>query len=473
MSAPTPTPIPTTLPYPAYGTPAPDVAQLRLIPGVPTSVSVSQAVDIAVVRSPVFAGDRATYEEIRAKYYSEKSALFPSVTASGAAIHAFGKTSSSLVSGSSVGSGGTGGASTLDEVRPQATAAPSAGPAAGSTTTYSGSISVQQLIYDGGRVIAAIRSAKEADIAGRNTLLRDLQTLENSVAIAYYNVLEADALVHADAELVRQFQVQEDSVRASIRAGAEAESDLAAAQFQTAKARGTLVTAQGQLIAAQSTFANTLGLEPDALIVPQNNTTSTGIAGTPTYPEAVAQALLQRPDYIAAEHSVESAKENLRFAKLARFPVISAVASENTSKTTPIQTAFGGGGTIGAQISIPIFDQGVTNFNVATAAAQLDQANATLTLTQLDVKANVRTTLSALISARATLVQARSELRSAQVSLNAANAQYRVGIATIVALVTAEANLATAQSDYVAALYGLQTAGENYNFAVGISDLHL
>jgi outer membrane protein len=467
--------MPTTLPYPAYGTPAPDVAQLRLKPGVPTSVNVSQAVDIAVVRSPVFAGDRATYEQIRAKYYAEKSALFPSVTASGGAIHAFGKTSSSLVSGSSVGSGGLSGASTpLDEVRqPQATAAPSAGPAAGSTTTYSGSISVQQLIYDGGRVIAAIRSAKEADIAGRNTLLRDLQTLENSVAIAYYNVLEADALVHADAELVRQFQVQEDSVRASIRAGAEAESDLAAAQFQTAKARGTLVTAQGQLIASQSTFANTLGLEPDALIVPQNATTSTGIAGTPTYVDAVAQALLQRPDYLAAEHSVESAKENLRFAKLARFPVITAVASESTSKTTPIQTAFGGGGTIGAQISIPIFDQGITNFNVATAAAQLDQANATLTLTQLDVKANVRTSLSALISARATLVQARLELRSAQVSLNAANAQYRVGIATIVAVITAEANLATAQSDYVAALYGLQTAAENYNFAVGISDLHL
>jgi len=45
----------------------------------------------------------------------------------------------------------------------------------------SATITVTQLIFDGGRTIAAIRSAKEADIAARGTLLRDLQTLELNV----------------------------------------------------------------------------------------------------------------------------------------------------------------------------------------------------------------------------------------------------------------------------------------------------
>ena len=51
-----------------------------------------------------------------------------------------------------------------------------------------------------------IRSAKEADIAGRATLLRDLQTLAVNVATAYYTVLEDNATVKADAQLVHEFR---------------------------------------------------------------------------------------------------------------------------------------------------------------------------------------------------------------------------------------------------------------------------
>ena len=59
----------------------------------------------------------------------------------------------------------------------------------------SANLQITELIYDGGRTIAAIRSAKEADIAGRATLLRNLQTLALNVANAYYAVLEDNATV--------------------------------------------------------------------------------------------------------------------------------------------------------------------------------------------------------------------------------------------------------------------------------------
>ncbi|HEY5257316.1 MAG TPA: TolC family protein, partial [Candidatus Baltobacteraceae bacterium] len=64
-------------------------------------------------------------------------------------------------------------------------------------------------------------------------------------------------------------------------------------------------------------------------------------------------------------------------------------------------------------------------------------------------------------------------LSSAQVALNAAQAKYRVGAATIIDLVTAEANLSQAQTDDVTAVYNAQTAQQAYNFAVGLSTLKL
>ena len=85
----------------------------------------------------------------------------------------------------------------------------------------------------------------------------------------------------------------------------------------------------------------------------------------------------------------------------------------------------------------------------------------------------MRSALANLNSARALLVQTNAELTAAKVSLDATQAQYKVGATTIINVVTAEANLSTAQSDQIHALYGVQTAQQNYLYATGVSDLQL
>ncbi len=488
--APQPTISGTPLPYPAYGTPAPDVAKLRAKQGVPESISLEDAIKIAVALSPTFASDNAAWYAIHAKYTSEIQAYYPGLSASASIGNSYTNGSSSVTSSSSSSSSAPSSA-LVPAVTP--TKAPFGIYSQGTFTQESVSIMLTQLIYDGGRTIAAIRSAKLADFAGRATLLYQLQTLALNVANAYYTVLEDNATVAADAQLVREFEVNEASVAAQIRNGAAARSDIAAAQFQTAQARGNLVTAQGTAIGAQATFATTLGVDADVQVVPQT-TEMQPSAPNPTYAKSLARALVMRPDYIAAAYTVSSDQANLRYAKLARAPILSAAASEGISRTfvdcysttsvltngnvIPVSYCPGPEGwsndkAIGLDLSIPIYDQGVTNYNVAVAASQLDQAIASLNSTRLTVQSSVRSALATLISARASLVEARSELTSAQVSLDATNAQYRVGATTILNVVTAEANLTTAQSAYITAFYGVYTAQENYLYATGVIDVQL
>ncbi|HTZ53537.1 MAG TPA: TolC family protein [Candidatus Acidoferrum sp.] len=458
ITAPTPAPVPTTsgtpIPYPAYGSPAPDVAQQRQKPGIPVTVTLNQAIDIAVVQSPAFASERAVYNAIAAKYGAEKSALLPAVSAQASATKSY-------------GTFGTNGNST----NPNATAAPAV------QTEESATIDVQQLIYDGGRTIAGIRSAKEADISGRDTLLRQLQQLAFNVATAYYTLLEDNASVLSDNALVREFEINEQFVTAQIRTGAAPRSDLAAAQFQTAQARGALITAQGQAIAAEAAFATTIGLDADTAISPKLLGTSPPQMRVLSYQQSLNEAFKLRPDFLSAEHAVESDKENLRFAKLARFPSLTAngsVGKERNLITGEGATLpYSNPQSLGATLSIPIFDQGVTNYAVAQAASVLDQGIASLTQQRLTVQSDVRGGLANLISARASLVQAQAEVTSSTVTLQATQAQYKVGATTITAIVTAEANLATAQRDYVAALYGERLAEQQYTFALGASDLTL
>jgi len=450
--APSPAPMPTVtgtpIPYPAYGTPAPDVAQLKTHPGIPAQVTLAQAIDIAVVQSPTLASESAAYREIAARVGAEEGALFPAVSGTASISRDYGRVT---------GSGASPGPGTYD-------------------TSESAGLSISQLIFDGGRAIAAIHSAKEADVAGKDTLLRELQTLSYTVAQSYYALLDDEATVASDNSLVREFELNERYVEAQIRTGAAARSDLAAAQFETAQARGSLVTAQGQVIVAEASFATTLGLNADTQIVPQP------LPGSPTqekilsYQQSLQEAYTLRPDFLAAEYTVESDKENLRYAKLARFPTISANGSLGTGRTLVPGTAaqaYSGTQSLGATLSVPIYDQGQTNYNVAAAAATLDQAIASMTQSRLTVQSDVRGGLATLISARASLVQAQAEVTSATVSLQATQAQYRVGASTITAVVTAEANLATAQSAYIAALYSERLSEANYEYVMGANDLTL
>jgi len=441
---PTPVPSPAALPYPAYGSPAPDVAQLQPVANVPPQITLEQAIAIAAAKSPAFAIERAQYDAIRAKYGAAKGALYPSVSADASVSRSFG-------GNAGAGSGG------------------SAGTTIGPNTQISLQGKISQLIFDGGRVLAGLKSAKEGDAAGRLTLDRDLQTLELTVANAYFAVLQAQASVDAANQSVHQFQVTQDSIAAHIKAGAAARSDIAQAQFQAARARGLLVTAQGQVIAAQSTFATTLGLDADTEVVPQERPTSALPAQAPSYSQSIDRAFLLRGDYLAAQHNVAASAAGLRYAKLGKFPAINATYSDGVTRNVSSGQVgpFQHGAVLGATLSIPIFDQNQTNYAIAQAQSQLDQANAGLTQTKLGVEQQVRTALSGVISSRASLVQAQLELNAAKVGLSAAQARYKVGVATILDLVTAEANYSQAQTDYVNALYATQTAEQNYEYSVG------
>jgi outer membrane protein len=477
---PTPAPLPsssgTPIPYPAYGTPAPDVAHLSPKPGVPTAISLQQAIKIAVALSPVFASQNAQWAEIHARYTASKQALLPALSGTAQIGNEYSTQGYNLNGPGGIGP--TVGPTIGPTVQPTGVGLGNGG-TSGRTTSESATINLQQLIFDGGRTVANIRSAKYADYAGRATLLRDLQTLSFNVANAYFLVLQDNATVVADNQLVKEFEVNESAVVAQIKNGAAARSDLAAAQFQTAQSRGNLVTAQGASIAAQASFATTLGLDADAQAVPKQ-VTAQNTQPNPTYARSLQRAFILRPDFLSANYTVTSDQENVRYAKLARFPILSGAASYGTSRefSSPYSnlyntSQFSNDKAIGLTLTVPIYDQGVTNYNVALAAATLDTADALYNQTRLQVESDVRSALANLISARSLLVQTNSELTAARVSLDATQAQYKVGATTIINVVTAEANLATAQADNIHAIYNVQNAQQNYLYATGETDLQL
>lgn len=433
---------------PAYAQAVPQLpagaVQTRPVAGVPQQVTLTQAVDIAVAKSPVLAGARANERLTQIPVSLARSALFPNVSASATVTHNNqGGSQNSIVPGRTFG---------------------------GSSTSKGLNADVRQLIYDGGKLIAQLHQARANAVAGTQTYERQLETLTFNVAQAYYTALQAQSATQLAAQVVHQNEVQENLVRAQLQAGTASRVDLATAQLPTAQARVALVRAQGQAATALAAFANTLGLDADVAVAPANTgsvTSTSPLVTVLSYNQALARALLLRPDYLAAQNGVMAAQYNVQAQRSGLLPTLTANGSYGTNSTTVTGTDFRPSSSIGATLSIPIFDQGITRAQTEQAQAQLDLAQSQLDQTRLGVELNVRQALVGLVTAQGAVAQAQAELAKAQEILKATQAQYRAGVTTLPLLLNAQVGLTTAETDELNAIYGLRQAEQTYVFALG------
>lgn len=426
------------LPYPASGAPQPGLVSTKRDASVPDVVTLDQAISIAVAHAPGLEQARYNVDYQRSAVDVAKSAARPSVSVSGSSTR---QTGQQML------------------------------PGVGADTTTSLSAGISQLIFDGGQTRARIASARATQDATAATYRRTAQQLAYNVAIAYYNVLAAERAVAADLELVRQDVVSESLVRAQIAAGTAAGADISASQYTTAQARTALVREQGTAQKALVTLADTLGLDADTAIFPYDDSEdlqrSSASVIIPSYADALATATVNRPDLRSADLSVVAAQQSLRQMKRARSPSVSASTSEGLTSYTTTGGAYRSSASLGVTVSLPIYDRGLYQANIGEAHATAARVVSVRRETAMTVQVDVRNALTGVVSAQATLDQARAEYASAYRGLLQTQGQYRVGLTTIASLVQAQTSLAQALTDIVNAIYALRQAQAAQRLALG------
>jgi len=447
---------PTSLPYPAYGTPVPGVDSGVLNPSVPQVITLNQAVAIGYAQSPLLAQARAQLAIAAAPVALAKTAILPNISGRASTERNHNQNGTVSVTQTDPNTGVT-------------TVIPGNG---ANTTSNALSVTLTQLIFDGGRVAAQLRAAQNNESAQADLYRRQLQTVAFNVANAYYNELAAQRATAIAVETVAVNQVNENLVSAQIAAGAEARADLSTAQLPTAQARLAVVRAQGAELSSEAAFANSMGLDANTLVLPRddtpvNGTAVTAIVKVPTYQQAIARAIALRPDVSAAQFSVDSNRASVRAARLGNFPNLNGTATQQTASTDPSGGTFRNNGSIGVALSIPIFDQGVTKAQTAQAQGNLDLSIANQNTTIQGVQLNVKQTLVALVSASAALDQANAELSKAQDVLRSTQAQYKAGVTTLPLLLNAQVGLTQALTDQSTAVYTLRQAEQAFLFAEG------
>ena len=441
------------LPYPAYGTPAPSVTAGAVDPSVPQTITLQQAILIAVAKAPLLASARGDLQLAKANVDLARVPALPTLGATASVTRSYRQPGQSQA-----GSSGT--------------SAPSTQFLAPYTTTNSLSATLRQLIFDGGRVAAEIRASSASQVSFIDIYQRDLQTVAFNVAQAYYNELAAQRTTAVLNATLEQGIVQYNLVQAQYRAGQASLVDIATAELPVAQARVNLVRQQGVEAANQAAFANSMGLDANTVVRPVDDASSyqgvvAGSIAVPTYDKAIEQAYLLRSDLQSASQQVEAARYTLRANALGLVPTIVGTGTGGTTSSDPNGGTFRNAWSVGAAVNIPIFDGGQTRALKEQGQGNLTKALANYDTTKLNIQLNVKQTLTALISARSALDATQAEYNEAITVYRATNAQYRAGVTTLPLLLNAQTQLTTALTDQVNAIYTLRQAEQAFLYATG------
>lgn len=412
---------------------------------IPAEISLADAQNIAVASSPALALARATVDQASAGVGVASSGEVPNVSA---------QASSSRLKGQTRTTGGTSGGGGVT----------SSGQ--GIFTFNSGAVNLRQLVLDGGRVRSQVEAAKFGTDAARLTLRRQVQSVLFGVAQGYYATLEARHLLETAREAQRLAKVQEQLVEAQFRAGVASKADVLTAQLPVAQAELSVAQAANSERSQLASLLATMGLSAQTSVSLKED--DVFLPALPPLEDILDRARRERSDLLAAQASVRAAQESVRAARLGRFPVLNATASDGPSSTSASGGNYVNTYSFGLSLSFPILDGGLVKAQAAQAQAQADTATANLRNAELNLSQTVQQAYLGLQTAQAGVTAANAELSQARTVLDVTNAQFKAGVTTLPLLLNAQVNLTKAQSDHVNAIYTYKTAQQQLLFAEGI-----
>ena len=299
-----------------------------------------------------------------------------------------------------------------------------------------------------GRVRSLNRQALEqyfATVEGRRSAQVSLVA---ELATEYFTLRQTEAQI---ALAKQTLQTVEDAYalnKAMFDAGASSELDLRTAEGQVQTAKINLLTDERDRAQAENYLALLIGQPLPTNLPPARSFNDTNLlaeipAGLPS------ELLQQRPEVLAAEHTLKAANANIGAARAAFFPSITLTASAG-STSREFEKLFGGGTGIWSfspQITLPIFTggQNLASLDAAKVSKRIDVQNY-----MKAIETAFREVADALVASRSYTEQIGEEsllITAQQRRFDLANLRYRQGDDTYLNVLSAQQDLYSAQQD--------------------------
>ncbi|ADE53185.1 TolC family protein [Coraliomargarita akajimensis] len=342
---------------------------------------------------------------------------------------------------------------------------------------WSVSLQVRQAIYGGGALSAGLRSQKALEKAALYELQAVVEMTIQEVKTRYYDVLLQRDRIEVEEQNIELLEEQLENTQSRFDAGSVSNFDVLQSQVSLANAKPALIRARNNFRVAVAELKRSIGYVK----------TSDHVTKTPTFMgeldvmirdydllSSITQALQQRPELAQQELIIESSKEGIDVARAGYRPTLDLVGSYSYRRSyETIDDRFDnpeGGWYVGLESTWNIWDGRATRGRVVQARSQVRQAELSLTESKLAVELEVRRAVSELQGSAELVEAARQVTEQAEEALRLANERYGVGSSTLLDTLQARVSLTEARNNQLQANYSYLVSQVNMERALGVTE---
>lgn len=340
---------------------------------------------------------------------------------------------------------------------------PLASGAAASASRYGVDFQVSQLLFDTGRGLYSLYTARESLTAADFAELEAELTAAARIATDFLGLLGAQASEKLAAELTAQAQRQVDLAQARLDAKKGSQLDLTRAKVTLTNLVVQQQTSADSTRVSLATLRNDLGLEPATPLAVRDQVAVPAVETS--LAEALAQARLQRPQLAVAAANQRAARLGVTAVRLRRW----ADLQVNAAYTNTLAGTDGGGHdySLGATLKLPLWDGQSAKAEVDAAVAAWKQADERLLQTGESIQLAVEQQHLLYTDAVAQLTAADEAVRLAAESLQNNEEGYRLGVASFLDLSDARTQYAQAETARINARLARDKAAVRLRVAIG------
>lgn len=317
--------------------------------------------------------------------------------------------------------------------------------------------------------------------SGMRAAKQSQQATRNDVALTtrrqFYEVVRAVRLAQVANGALKLSRDDERRVRALFEVGSVSRSELYRAQVRSSQSELDSVLSGHAVTVQRINLSRLLGVKESAM--GEVDTVLTANVVEVDEAALFAEAAKSRPDLMAADNELSSAKSSVNSARFLRLPYITLGGSVTfqSSATSTFQQP-GGGDTIvtsntkletdrsyGGQVALnwDFFDGLATDSRIAASQARLLRAKDNRDALYRNLESEVHQAVMTYREAAESERLARRTLESATENLKLIQQKYNVGSSTILDLIDAQVQLQRAQSDVVSALAAIRVGEAQLN----------
>ncbi|MGH9585944.1 MAG: TolC family protein [Acidobacteriaceae bacterium] len=326
---------------------------------------------------------------------------------------------------------------------------------------------LSQLLTDFGHTHNLIASQKlEAEAQDANAIA----TTEDIVLAtdqAFYNALQAQALLRVAAQTVQARQTTDDQVRQMTKNKLKSTLDLSFADVDLSQGKLLQLDAQNNADSAMTSLDAILGFDHHVQfhLVEEN-------AAVPQPPQGaqplIQLALKQRPDLQALLYGQQSAEKLARAQREQMLPTISALGTVGTIPVRPAAYYSNNWwGAVGVNMNVPIFDGFFYNAQAKASSIRAEADSEHARALRDQIVRDVRTAWLASSTAWQRVSVTQQLAAQANLALKLAQTRYKLGLGSIVELSQAQLQQTQAEIGNTNAQYQYRLSLATLNYETG------